>query len=75
MTKKDYVKAAEITKSYREFAVSVQRAGQVTASAAAQADAVEAAFVALFRNDNPAFDVERFRAACRAGTLKLRSAS
>jgi len=48
MTKKDYQKAAEIARS----ADDEHRA------------AVTTAYIELFRDDNPRFDVERFSEAC-----------
>ena len=52
MTRKDYIKAAEIARwqfSHGEAKVFI---------------GIREAFVELFRGDNPRFDVERFRAAC-----------
>ena len=62
MTKKDYVKASEIALEYWSIALESDLPGYPYAAAA---EAVEAAFVALFRGDNDRFDVERFREACR----------
>ena len=52
MTRKDYVRAAEIVRE-------VQRNGTKS-----QASAVRQAFSSFFRGDNPRFDADRFLAAC-----------
>ncbi|MEK7499297.1 MAG: hypothetical protein AAB649_01685 [Patescibacteria group bacterium] len=63
MTKKDYIRAAEIVQQYYknaayphnpELALELQR----------QAIAIQGAFIALFRKGGGRFDVERFREAC-----------
>lgn len=65
MTRKDYVRAAEIVRSLRKVA---RRVGNDNSGASIydmrQAQAVEDAFVSLFRGDNPAFSEDRFRSAC-----------
>ncbi len=53
MTKKDYVKAAEIVKQD-----SAQH-GDIFSKL------MEESFVKLFKQDNPRFDEKRFREACR----------
>jgi hypothetical protein len=53
MTRKDYIKAAEIV---REAYVH-QKNGN--------GEAIEFAFVRLFAGDNPAFNETRFRNACK----------
>lgn len=55
MTKKDYIKGAEIVRKYPHHAPSLRTTKL----------AIENAFVELFSGDNPAFDERRFREACR----------
>lgn len=52
MTKKDYIKAAEIIIRMKQTDFT---------------GAMEDAFVEFFRNDNPRFDEKRFRQACNQG--------
>lgn len=59
MSKKDYMKAASIAANWYRLAVE-KGDGRLQDCATA----VEAAFVSLFREESPRFDVERFRAAC-----------
>ena len=55
MTKKDYIKAAELVRQDRK---SLGEAiGQLTMET----------FVKFFHNDNPRFDEDRFRQACKVG--------
>jgi hypothetical protein len=63
MTKKDYIRAAAITRTY------YQQAGS-NARMLGGADNVRDAFISLFQSDNPRFDVERFRTACEPETVK-----
>lgn len=51
MSRKDYEKAAEIVRTYR--------------AGGDDYTAITGAFVALFTNDNPRFDVDRFHKACQ----------
>lgn len=59
-----YEKAARIAQSIGSLHNNTDRTRAVARS---QARIVENAFVALFRDDNPAFDEVRFRAACVPG--------
>jgi hypothetical protein len=54
-TKKDYERAAMIVRGYPPTGVS---------------DVVCDAFVMFFRGDNPRFDGDRFRAACKGGAVR-----
>ena len=53
MTKKDYIKAAEIVRQ------DSKKNGDVFSKL------MEESFVQLFRNDNARFDEKRFREACK----------
>ncbi len=53
MTKKDYIKAAEIVRQ------DAKQNGDVFSKL------MEESFVKLFRQDNPRFDEKRFREACK----------
>lgn len=55
MTKKDYIRAAEIVVHYRQEFGSDSSEGRI----------LEQAFVSFFRGDNPSFDEYRFRDATR----------
>lgn len=55
MTKKDYIKAATIVKNYQ----ANKKPGQLSLNF------LENAFVELFLYDNPRFDENRFRQACK----------
>ena len=55
MTRKDYVKAAEIVRNAAKF----DRRSNVTILA------IQNAFIALFRGDNPRFQIDRFISACQ----------
>jgi hypothetical protein len=64
MSKKNYEKAAAIVRAWREAEIGespVKRAGATVTAASV----IEEAFVLLFKDDNPSYDVARFRAACR----------
>ena len=66
MTRKDYVKAAAIVASHWQaarVATIAMHASQLPLTDTALA--IQEAFIALFRGDNPAFDAHRFREACR----------
>ena len=71
MSKKNYEKAAAIVRAHRSKALESRTRGPYFAPHATQAlysavaDGVEEAFVILFSDDNPSYDVSRFRAACR----------
>ena len=54
MTKKDYIRAADIVRAHFEARPRVM-----------PVEALTETFVAFFRGDNPRFDVDRFREACR----------
>jgi len=54
MTKKDYIKAAEIVSKIPPMECGIHSLE------------VENAFTEFFRDDNPRFDEKRFRAACMA---------
>lgn len=61
MTRKDYEKAAAYVRdNYDTDDMDSRSCGCVDLGCH-----VRAAFEALFLNDNPRFDVERFRAACQ----------
>ena len=61
MTKKDYIRAAEIVRNVRVMAYEFDSdADDVDPSAF-----VEDAFVTFFTHDNPRFDETRFREACK----------
>lgn len=66
MTKKDYIRAAEIIrKEHPEPDGSVVLPGAVLRAMKRQKDEVVDCFVVFFKTDNPRFDEERFREACR----------
>lgn len=66
MTKKDYVKAAQIVAELnrQSFIGPIDR----QAAFCKRAEGAEDAFVTLFKSDNPNFDETRFREACKKGT-------
>jgi hypothetical protein len=69
MTKKDYIKAAKMVSELRENAQLTSRvigAKQRLYEENVSTE-VEDIFVNFFRNDNPRFDENRFRQACKAG--------
>ena len=55
MTKKDYIKAVEMVRKDR--LTHGEAIGQLTMET----------FVSFFQNDNPRFDENRFRKACKVG--------
>lgn len=55
MTKKDYIKAAELVRK------DTKQNGDIFSKL------MEESFVKFFRNDNPRFDEKRFRQACKEG--------
>lgn len=55
MTKKDYIRAAEIVRKLPRHAATLRTTAMQC----------ENAFVEFFRGDNPSFDEVRFRAACQ----------
>jgi hypothetical protein len=57
MTKKDYIKAAELIKEFDQHCEIKEIASVMTNI-----------FVKFFRNDNPRFDEKRFRQACKEST-------
>jgi hypothetical protein len=61
MTKKHFEAAA----AYVRYLRNTRFAGRNVAGTAGISQAVEDAFVDVFRQFNPRFDVDRFRAACR----------
>lgn len=68
MTKKDYIRAAKIVHDMRVDAKSTSRvigAKQRLYEENVSTE-VEDSFVRLFRDDNPRFDENRFRQACKA---------
>lgn len=62
MTKKDYIAAARIVRNMRY-------AGGTSNLPEARAEGAESAFIYLFSEDNPRFDVQRFREACTSGSV------
>jgi hypothetical protein len=67
MTKKDYIKAAKMVSELRENAQLTSRvigAKQRLYEENVSTE-VEDIFVNFFRNDNPRFDENRFRQACK----------
>jgi len=62
MTKKDYVRAATIVRSFYDAGPDpvIQARG----------GAIEEAFVQFFRGDHSAFDEDRFRGACKPAKSK-----
>ena len=61
MTKKHFEAAATIVREERRLAGNYRDPGILFQ----QAQCVEDAFVALFRQFNPRFDADKFRAACQ----------
>lgn len=59
MTKKHFEAAAAYVRAFRTGTPDARR------NCADVADSIERAFIAVFREFNPRFDVDRFRAACR----------
>lgn len=59
MTKKHFEAAAAYVRAFRTGSPNA------IARTADVADSIERAFVAVFRQFNPRFDVDRFRAACK----------
>lgn len=59
MTRKDYVKAADIVSGLHKVATNTAEF--------AYANGAEDGFVFLFKSDNPRFDETRFREACKKG--------
>lgn len=72
MTKKDYIKAAELV--VREFGAHTSLSNQLDAAGGPDGVEVRQAVVELlaeiFSADNPRFDADRFRSACRGETAK-----
>lgn len=66
-TKKTFVKAASIAQRWHIAALDAKTSGDVEAEAGhgVVAYSVQEAFIALFRDDNPRFDADRFREACK----------
>ena len=64
MTKKNFEKAAAIVRAHRDLLSGETNSSRIT-TIVQTADAIEDAFVMLFANDNPHYDVARFRVACR----------
>jgi hypothetical protein len=67
MTKKDYIKAAKMVKEMRVSAHSTSRSIGPKQRLYEENVSVEMedSFVKLFRDDNPRFDENRFRQACK----------
>ncbi len=63
MTRKTYIEAARIVRDTQ------------LARGADHADTARAAFVALFRDDNPRFDASRFNEACNPPNVKVRKSA
>jgi hypothetical protein len=61
MTKKDYKKAADIVRNLRQLS---HKSSLVDTNHHDASWMTQEAFVSFFRDDNPRFDVERFREAC-----------
>jgi hypothetical protein len=57
MTKKDYTKAAKMIRTQMSWGATKKGAN----------DTVVQAFTEFFREDNPRFDEDRFRQACKVG--------
>jgi hypothetical protein len=64
MTKKNFIAAAKIVKRMREAAEVFANTPEFHVEEQ-KISRVENAFVALFIDDNPSFDENRFRAACK----------
>ena len=63
MSKKDYIRAAEIVREFRDGLFPTREFNELVASH------IEQAFVDLFSSTNSRFDQERFIEACRKNNV------